>query len=84
MDPVTGQYTEPPAEVAPSMAPERMRESVSTTRTPEMKEEQVQAPAGGTKVEVKGRFRSYSTATKDEEGKVRIRCDQKLEGDGSQ
>lgn len=80
-DPVTGEFTEPPVEVTPPAAPEAMRGSVSTTRTPEMQEVKVPGPAGGTKIHLQGRFRSYSTATKDADGKVRIHCDQKVPGE---
>jgi len=79
IDPSTGRIIEG-APVKPEAAEERARDSVKTEPTPEMKEERVQAPAGGSKVNIKGRFRNYTSATVDEDGALSIHCEQDSSG----
>ena len=33
-----------------------------------------QTPAGGVRLDLQGRFRSYTAATKDEEGRIKVHC----------
>lgn len=70
-DPVTGRFGEPPAG-----APERAvaAEAAVSTSAESLTETPGQTPAGGVRLDLQGRFRSYSAATKDEEGRIKVHC----------
>ncbi len=71
-DPVTGEFKEPPPEAA-------QRFQVPSQKAVESREPLVVKPSavsgGGVEVDVRGRFLSYSKATKDADGKISIHCD---------
>lgn len=75
-DPVTGKYVEPPAESASSPAPEQIAEPDVIRRAPTGGVLLAPTPDGGTMLQLQGEFRSYSTATKDEDGKIGVHCNQ--------
>jgi hypothetical protein len=70
-DPVTGEFTAPPPHVpTPAVTtPER----IVTPSAPHMQTPSA-APGGGVMMDVEGRFRSYTSATKDENGEIGIHC----------
>jgi len=74
-DPVTGEFTAPPAEAKAPRAPVSVHEAISTAPIPTMQETAVEG--GGTKLDLQGRFRSYSSATRDAEGKITVHCNDK-------
>ncbi len=68
-DPQTGEFTTPPL---PATAPaERAlnRSHEGLVATPN-----TAVPNGGVKLDLQGRFRSYSIATKDADGNISVRC----------
>lgn len=74
-DPVTGEFTAPPPEAKVPSAPVSVREAISTAPVPTMQETAVEG--GGTKLDLQGRFRSYTSATKNAEGKITVHCNDK-------
>lgn len=74
-DPVTGEFTSPPPEATAPSVPVSTRESVSTEPVPTTQETAIEG--GGKLLHLQGRFRSYTSATKDAAGKVTVHCDDK-------
>lgn len=68
-DPQTGKFIAPPT--APALPP---REGLVAPAPVDLQETVNTVPGGGIKVDLQGRFRSHSIATKDAEGNVSIRC----------
>lgn len=71
-DPVTGEFTAPPPQLPTPAVPAPQR--LVTPPAPLMQTPSA-APGGGVMMDVGGRFRSYTSATKDENGEIGIHCD---------
>jgi hypothetical protein len=71
-DPITGEFTTPPPGTKPPSVPVTIQESTSTAPVPTMQEKAVEA--GGMKLDLQGRYRSYSSVTKDADGTLKIHC----------
>ncbi len=72
-DPVTGRLHPASAEQIKNLLTEDMRKSLSTS-TVDLVEVESPTPGGGVMLDLKGRFRNYHFATKDDAGNLRIRC----------
>lgn len=72
-DPVTGEFKEPPPEAAQQFQTPAPKTTVESRESPVVKPSSV--AGGGVEVDVRGRFRSYSKAIKDVDGKISIHCD---------
>jgi hypothetical protein len=72
-DPKTGKLGVPPAGERPKAAP-RAAERTLGPPPEELVEVPSPVPGGGAMVDLKGQFRSHTTATKDADGKIRIDC----------
>jgi hypothetical protein len=70
-DPETGKITKPPADAPPAELSPKLKEAFSTS-SKGLVETQSPTPGGGVMIDLKGRFRSPLTATRDSEGKLSI------------
>jgi len=70
-DPVTGKFGPPPAGVQSSLSSAAVKNRRSTTSV--MKEVPSPVTGGGMMMDLKGRFRKSLMATKDAEGRIKIR-----------
>ena len=67
IDPKTGKLSTPPDSSSP---PESSKAAKTMSSTPSEELTEKPAPAGGTMVDLKGRFDSSTTATKDKSGAI--------------
>lgn len=67
IDPVTGEFAEPPAGAAPALS------ASSSTSHAGLVETRSRVPGGGVTVDLQGRFRSSLVATMGTDGKIAIR-----------
>lgn len=70
-DPVTGEMGAPPAAAPSPQVPPAMEGAVNTSSQSLV---ETQDAAGGIKVDLRGRFRSFATATKGANGQVSTSC----------
>lgn len=68
-DPQTGEFTDPPLPATAPVERALNRSHEGLVATPN-----TAVPNGGVKLDLQGRFRSYSIVTKDAEGNVSVRC----------
>lgn len=72
-DPVTGEFTSPPAVAEQPSAQPPTRETSRTAPVPDPQELAVEG--GGTKVQLHDGFRTYTRASKDAAGNMTIECE---------
>lgn len=75
-DPITGKFTGPPPKEGELQTPTSDRQSVILEPSHEFKETAIEG--GGSHIHLQGRFRSYTSVTKDSEGKTTIHCKDEL------
>lgn len=68
-DPQTGEFTDPPPPTTAPVERPLNRSHEGLVATPN-----TAVPNGGVKLDLQGRFRSHSIATKDADGNISVRC----------
>jgi hypothetical protein len=81
IDPKTGEFTKPPAGVSPGEAAAPLKDALSTS-SEGLEATPSPVPGGGVMIDLKGRFRTPSTATRDAEGKLTIEHQRKPSDSG--